>query len=61
MDFTECLSGGFIEGLIEDFIDGFIEGFIKGFIEGSDCSLRQGAGGTEFARNRSRTWFLRCL
>ena len=26
---------------------------------GSDCSLRQGAGGTEFKRFRSRTCFLR--
>ena len=25
----------------------------------TDCYLRQSAGGTEFARNRSRTWFLR--
>ena len=27
--------------------------------DGSDCSLRQGAGGREFARLGSRTWFLR--
>ena len=25
----------------------------------ADCSLRQGAGGREFARLGSRTWFLR--
>ena len=37
----------------------FHQNTTKGCATKPDCSLRQGAGGTEFARNGSRTCFLR--